>query len=116
MTKKESKNQLEGIAIPDWYLQLEAEIIEVLALEAQVKNRKERLQTTLLTMMENEQIDSIKSDLTSTTRKGAYESARFDTARFKDENADMYKAYCKHVAVSASVTLKWIKQPNSEAK
>lgn len=116
MTKKEDKVQLEGVAIPDWYLSLEPEIIEVLALEAQVKSRKEKLQTTILTMMENEQIDSIKSDLTSSTRKDSYESVRFDTTRFKEENPDEYKAYCKNVSCSASISLKWIKQPNTEAK
>lgn len=116
MTKKEEKVQLEGVTIPDWYLQLEAEIIEVLALEAQVKSRKEKLQTTLLTMMENGNIDSIKSDLTSSTRKVAYDSVRFDTTRFKAENPTEYKAYCKNVSIAPSVVLKWLKQPNGAAK
>lgn len=116
MTKKEKKNQLEGIMVPDWYLSLEPEVIEVLALEAQVKSRKEKLQTTILTMMEQEGIDSIKSDLTSTSRKQQYESHRFDTARFKAERPEEYEAYSKIITNSASVTLKWLKQPNGEVK
>lgn len=116
MTKKEERNQLEGVLIPDWYLALEPEIIEVLALEEQIKSRKEKLQTTILTMMEQEGIDSIKSDLTSTSHSKATETNRFDSVRFKAERPDEYKAYCKIVPRSASVTLKWLKQPNTEAK
>lgn len=116
MTKKEKKNHLEGILIPDWYLSLEPEIIEVLALEAQVKSRKEKLQTTLMTMMEQENIDSIKSDLTSTSRSVPTECNRFDVTRFKEERPEEYEAYCKIVSRSGSVSLKWLKQPNSEAK
>lgn len=116
MTQKEERNKLEGIMVPDWYLNLEPGIIEVLALEEQIKSRKEKLQTTILTMMENEGIDSIKSDLTSTSRSNATEVNRFDSVRFKTERPDEYAAYCKVVPRSASVTLKLLKQPNCEAK
>lgn len=116
MTKKEKRISLEGVGIPDWYLMLEPEIIEVLALEMQVKSRKEKLQTTILTMMEQEHIDSIKSDLTSTSRTSPSEYHKFDTPRFKAENPEQYESYCKIISRSGSVTLKWLKQPNGEAK
>lgn len=116
MTKKENRISLEGVEIPDWYLMLEPEIIEVLALEMQVKNRKEKLQTTILTMMEQEQIDSIKSDLTSSSRTAPTEYNKFDVSSFKKERPDEYKAYCKTLPRSGSVSLKWLKQPNDEAK
>lgn len=116
MTKKETRIQLEGIAVPDWYLSLEPEIIEVMAMEAQVKARKEKLQTTLLTMMENEGTDIIKTDLTSASRRSAHEALVFDTTRFKEECPDDYKLFLKVASRSSSVTLKWLKQPNGEAK
>jgi len=116
MTKKETRIQLEGIAVPDWYLSLEPEIIEVMAMEAQLKARKEKLQTTILTMMENDGVDSIKSDLTSASRKKAYEAHKFDSTRFKAEQPEMYESYSKIVSFSSSVSFKWLKQPNGEAK
>ena len=95
---------------------LEPEIIEVLALEEQIKSRKEKLQTTILTMMEQENIDYIKSDLTSASRSKATEVHRFDVSRFKAERPDEHEAYMKITSRSSSVTLKWLKQPNCEAK
>lgn len=116
MAKKEEKIKMEGIAVPDWYLSLESEIIEVLALEAQVKSRKEKLQTTIHTLMEQEKIDCIQSDLTCTTRSRPTEVNRFDTNRFKDENPGLYESYCKIINRCGSVTFKWLKQPSIEAK
>lgn len=114
MTKKE-KNTLEGIEIPDWYLLLESEIIEILALEEQIKSRKERLQTTILTMMEQGNIDAIKSGLTSASRTKPTEVHKFDATRFKAEKPEEYESYCKVFSRSGSVTLRWLKQPSSEA-
>lgn len=114
--KKETRIQLEGVMVPDWYLSLEPEVIELIALEAQLKERKEKLHTTLITMMENEGVDIIKTDLTSASRKSASEVTMFDSARFKEERPDDYKIFSKVVSRSASVSLKWLKQPNSEAK
>lgn len=104
---------LKGNEVPEWYLKLESEIIEINRLKSELDARSKKLQTTILSMMEAEKADAISTDLTSASRSKPTECRRFDTERFKAENETMYSDYCKIFNRSASVTLKVLSEPKS---
>lgn len=109
--KTDDKIRLNGGDVPEWYLQLEPEVLKLLALKDEVEHRIRELHTTIHTMMVTDDVHSIKTDLTSATRVKPSEGRKFETDRFKEDNPGLYLEYSKPFSRSGSVSLKLIPPP-----
>lgn len=85
---------------------VEQEIINIEREQKRADERKKQLQEILKIAMERSGTLSLKTDRVSITYKKASTSTRFDSKRFKEEQAELYNKYLTTTDVKASVLIK----------
>ena len=110
--KKENARKViaKGINVPQWYRELEPKLIELMIELEEKDEQLKALRTTVQTMMSDEGLDGIESELTKvSTVKGSFvESILKD--KLKEEMPDVYAKYVKTSYRNGCITIKLVNE------
>ena len=99
---------LKGVNVPQWYLELEPKLIELMNVIADADEKLKALRTTIHTMMEDNGIDGIESEFTKTSmvKEAAVESILKD--KLKEEMPEIYARYVKTTYRKSNIAIKLV--------
>ena len=107
---KENKNK-EAMTAPDWYLKLEAMYLEAFEKKLAADEEMEKVRLSIQTMMENEKLPDVETDLTQTHYYAQSTSRKFNSTNFKKDYPELYEQYATKYSKRAYVAIKLLKQP-----
>lgn len=116
MASKNDKIQLKGVEVPDWYLELEPQIIELVNQKDQIESKLTGLRKIVADKMKAEGADTIVSDLTMSSLTKDAIVHKFDTESFRKYHSDLYEEYCKKHLRSGSVSFQLVYKKKKKAK
>ena len=116
MSSKNDKIQLKGVEVPDWYIELEPQIIELVNQKDQIESKLTGLRKTVADKMKAEGVDTILSDLTMSSLTKDTIVHKFDAKEFRKCHSDLYEEYCKKYPRSGSVSFQLVYRKKKKAK
>lgn len=106
--EKEAKKKtvLSGIDVPDWYLEIEPSLLERMSELAQAESKLKSIRATIMSMMDDEKIDCIKSDLAVVTRTKDAVIEQIIKDKLKEEMPEVYEQYLKRSVRKGTLNVK----------
>ena len=89
------KVKLQGIEVPQWYLELEPKLLEAMEACIAAEDKLSEIRSCIYDMMSEEGIDYINSGLTEVTLCKPTTVENIDKERLKNELPDIFKEYTK---------------------
>lgn len=106
--EKEAKKKtvLKGIEVPEWYLDIEPKLLEQMNELAKAESKLKSIRATIMSMMDDEKIDCIKSDFAVVTRTKDAVIEQILKEKLKEEMPKVYELYLKRSVRKGTLNVK----------